>query len=155
MATSRCNFVICFQQTDNQSMKAFGKELEDLGCESEKHKDDKKTVTRPNNRWGMLSKLGNAEHSEKQFHSGCKGLKGNQKSKEFNGKKKPKKSPTYSLVDEDDNNSVGHETSRSISFLLFLLFLLLVCCILKGFSSIYQFWLLLFRCDLLFWYRRE
>ncbi|VVA94071.1 unnamed protein product [Arabis nemorensis] len=115
---SRSTFASFFSKpkTDNQSMKAFGKELEDLGCESKKHKDDKKTVTRPNNRWGMLSKLGNAEHSEKQFYSGCKGLKGNQKSKEIYGKKKSKKSSTYSLVDEDDNNSVGHETSREWSW---------------------------------------
>lgn len=115
-------------------MKAFGKELEDLGCESGKHKADKKTVTRPNNGWRMLSKIGKAENSEKQFCS--KGSKGNQKPKEFYGKKKPKESSTYSLVDEDDNDSISHETSRSISFLLFLLFLLLVCCFLKGFSSI-------------------
>ncbi|KFK40803.1 hypothetical protein AALP_AA2G043200 [Arabis alpina] len=106
---SRSTFASFFskQKTDNQSMKAFGKELEDLGCANGKHKDDKKTVTGSNNRWRMLSKIGKPELSEKQFYSGCKGLKGNQKSKE---------SSTYSLVDDDDKDYIGHDTSRERSW---------------------------------------
>lgn len=136
VTSSWYNFGICVQQTDTQSKKAFGKELEDLGCKSRKHKADKRPVTRLNNGWRMLSDIGTAENSEKQFNSGLKGSRGNQKSKESYGKKKPKESSTYSLLDDDDNNPIGHETPRSISFLLLQLFLLLVCCFFTGFLSI-------------------
>ncbi|ESQ29464.1 hypothetical protein EUTSA_v10023376mg [Eutrema salsugineum] len=106
-------------KTDTQSTtKAFAKELEDLGCESGKRKADyKKTVTRPKGGWRMLSDIGKAEHSEKQFYSGSKGSKGNQKSKESYGKRKPKESSTYSLLDDDDNDDAnGHETPREWSW---------------------------------------
>lgn len=150
------NFVICVQQTDTQSKKAFGKELEDLGCESKKQKADRKPVTRLSSGWRFLSDIGNAEHSEKQFDSGFKGSNGNQKSKESYGKKKRKESSIYSLLDDDDddNDSIGHETPRFVSFFLFQLFLLLVCCFFWG-SQVYHCWLLRFCCDMPFCYIRD
>ncbi|CAH2047562.1 unnamed protein product, partial [Thlaspi arvense] len=95
---------------NTQPTKAFGKELEDLGCASGKQKADKKTVTRSNNKWRLLPDVGKAENSGKQLNSGFKGSKGNQKSKESYVKKKPKDSSTYSLLDDDNNDSNGHET---------------------------------------------
>lgn len=139
-----CNFVICVQQTEAQPAKAFCKELEDLGCGSVKHKADyKKPVTRQSSGWRMLSTVGKAENSEKQF-------KGNHTSKESYGKKKLKEASSYSLVDDDDddNESNGHETSRSFSFLSFpttsatsSLFSLTGC-------QVYHYWLTLYCCEL-------
>jgi len=116
------DFVICVQQTDSQSKKAFGKELEDLGCERRKHKAGRKPVTRLSNGWRLLPDVGKAEHSAKQFDSGLKESKGNKKSKEPYGKKRPMESSTYSLIDDDDdddddddNDTSGHETPRFVS----------------------------------------
>ncbi|CAH8256391.1 unnamed protein product [Arabidopsis lyrata] len=118
---SRSTFSAFFSKpkTDTQSKKAFGKELEDLGCESKKHKADRKPVTRLSSGWRLLSDIGNAEHSEKQLDSGFKGSNGNQKSKESYGKKKRKESSIYSLLDDDDdddNDPIGHETPREWSW---------------------------------------
>ncbi|XP_023643255.1 ubiquitin-like-specific protease 1D isoform X2 [Capsella rubella] len=111
---SRSTFAAVFSKpkTDTQSKKAFGKELEDLGCESRKHKADRRPVTRLSNGWRMLSDIGKVEHGESQLNSGLKGSSGNRKFKEAYGKKKPKESSTYSLLDDDDNNPIGHGTPR-------------------------------------------
>ncbi|CAA0304214.1 unnamed protein product [Arabidopsis thaliana] len=118
---SRSTFSAVFSKpkTDSQSKKAFGKELEDLGCERRKHKAGRKPVTRLSNGWRLLPDVGKAEHSEKQFDSGLKESKGNKKSKEPYGKKRPMESSTYSLIDDDDdddNDTIGHETPREWSW---------------------------------------
>jgi ubiquitin-like-specific protease 1C/D len=121
---SRSTFSAVFSKpkTDSQSKKAFGKELEDLGCERRKHKAGRKPVTRLSNGWRLLPDVGKAEHSAKQFDSGLKESKGNKKSKEPYGKKRPMESSTYSLIDDDDdddddddNDTSGHETPRFVS----------------------------------------
>ncbi|KAG7650057.1 Ulp1 protease family C-terminal catalytic domain [Arabidopsis thaliana x Arabidopsis arenosa] len=119
---SRSTFSAVFSKpkTDSQSKKAFGKELEDLGCERRKHKAGRKPVTRLSNGWRLLPDVGKAEHSAKQFDSGLKESKGNKKSKEPYGKKRPMESSTYSLIDDDDddddNDTSGHETPRELSW---------------------------------------
>ncbi|CAD5315894.1 unnamed protein product [Arabidopsis thaliana] len=121
---SRSTFSAVFSKpkTDSQSKKAFGKELEDLGCERRKHKAGRKPVTRLSNGWRLLPDVGKAEHSAKQFDSGLKESKGNKKSKEPYGKKRPMESSTYSLIDDDDddddddNDTSGHETPREWSW---------------------------------------
>ncbi|XP_010473210.1 PREDICTED: ubiquitin-like-specific protease 1D [Camelina sativa] len=91
----------------SRSKKAVGKEREDSGCESRKHKADRRPVTRLSSGWRMLPDIGKAENSEKQFSSGLKGSRRNQKSKD---------SSSYSLVDDDDNDHIGHETPRDWSW---------------------------------------
>ncbi|KAL1192066.1 Ubiquitin-like-specific protease 1D [Cardamine amara subsp. amara] len=114
----RSTFAAVFSKpkTEILSPKAFSKELEDLGCGSRKQKADRKTVTRSSNEWRMLPVIDKAEHSEKKFYSGVKGSKGNQISKESYGKRKAKESSSYSLLDEDDNEPIGHETPREWSW---------------------------------------
>lgn len=117
--------MICVQQQDTQltSSKAFCEKLEDLGCGSSvKPKPEKKILTRRKSQWRMLSNGVEGEDCEKKFNQGSKG---NHKSKESCGKKKHKE---YSLLDDDDSN--GHDTPKSVSsllFQLFIFFLQLVC----------------------------
>ncbi|CAH8388205.1 unnamed protein product [Eruca vesicaria subsp. sativa] len=90
---------------DNESTRAFCKELEDLGCESVKPKAEKKVVTRQKSRWRILSNAVEAEYSEKKFNH------------ELKGKKKQKESSTYSLLDDDrDYETNGHETPKEWSW---------------------------------------
>lgn len=74
-----------------------------------KPKAEKKIVTRQKNEWRILSKA----VEEKQT--------GNHKSNGSYGKKKYKESCTYSLLDDDDDDSNVHKTPKYVSFLLFLL----------------------------------
>ncbi|XP_010553638.1 PREDICTED: ubiquitin-like-specific protease 1D [Tarenaya hassleriana] len=115
---SRSTFAAYFSkkpETDRESVKPFEKELQDLGCESWKHRPNGETPPGRSNGWRLLSRQEQLQPSEKYPSAKVMESKGNHKSKESCLKKKPKESSPYSLIDDDDD-FIDHETPREGTF---------------------------------------
>ncbi|KAL1222804.1 Ubiquitin-like-specific protease 1C [Cardamine amara subsp. amara] len=94
-------------KVDDQSVMLFNDKLW-------KSRTDRDSITKKTNEWWSMPSLGKSQISDKNFYSGFKDPKGSRKPTETYGKRKPKESSPYLLVDDDDEDDNVYETPRVV-----------------------------------------